>query len=75
MSVSYTSYEFVNRNTKPVISPKITENNKETRTAANCSPPCLIGSELKEGVLLLRPAQNIELKIPPRIAIIILSIG
>lgn len=53
----------------------MTENSNETRRAANCKPPCFMGSELKAGVLLLRPAQKIALKIPPRIAIRMLSIG
>ncbi len=70
-----TSYEFINRNKNPVRNPKITANNNETNNAANCKPPCFTGLELRAGVRPLRPPQNMALRIPPRKAIIIPSMG
>jgi hypothetical protein len=60
---------------KPVIKPNITANNNETSNAANWRPPCFTAYVLKAGVLPFRPPANIALKIPPKNAINIPSIG
>lgn len=75
MSVSSVSYDPVKRRMNPVIKPKTIEKIKDTTTAANCKPPCLTGFELNAGVLPFLPPQNIALKVPPRNAITIPSIG
>lgn len=59
----------------PVRKPNTIANSNDTINDANCKPPCFTGSELNEGVLPFRPPLKIELSMPPRIAIPILSIG
>jgi hypothetical protein len=75
ISVIYVFSLLVNLSINPVSNPNTIANKRDTIRDANCSPPCLTGSELNEGVLPFLPPLKIELKIPPSIAIPILSIG